>query len=297
MIGQNDLRKHTQEIDMSVTFTPKANQAEIQICGEVNQATALLLREALREAREYWHYDHLVLQINSPGGELLALKALMHEARWWRQRGGTLATEALLQAGSAAALALSLGDVGHRSVQPYTELLYHHTRLLAAGEFHLTAHHAEAAQRRLRQVDHELLHTLVGHIADGFGGVEALARAGVERCRKLSASADVVAQALGRAAGLCGQGRRTSKDPASLMLKRMESVYQKVLAKHSPEPMIGLLADIFERDAPMPVDVAWGLLLIDAVDTVEALQPANRLQNQAKEVAQERSASTHRLAA
>lgn len=282
---------------MSMSFTPKANQAEIQICGEVNQATALLLREALREAREYWHYDHLVLQINSPGGELLALKALMHEARWWRQRGGTLATEALLQAGSAAAIALSLGDVGHRSVQPYTELLYHHTRFLAAGEFHLTAHHAEAAQRRLRQVDHELLQTLVEHIADGLGGIETLARSGIERCQRLSEGADAVAQALGRAAGLCGHGRRGSKDPASLMLKRMESVYQKVLAKRSLEPMIGLLADIFERDAPMPVDVAWGLLLIDAVETVETLQPTSWLQNQAQAVAPERSASTHRLSA
>jgi ATP-dependent protease ClpP protease subunit len=285
------------ENGMSVKFTPKSNEAQIQVCGEINQDTALLVHEYVREAAEHGNYEHLVLQINSPGGELRALRAIMHEMRWWRQRGGTLATETLMQAASAAALMLSLGDVGKRSAQPYTELLYHHSRFMAGQQYALTANNAEVAQQRLRQVDREFLHTLVKHIASAFGGIEALAQAGLARCQCLQANAASVAQGLGLAAGLGAANHRGAKKSTPLMLKRIENSYEKALKSRSPEPVATLLAEEFDRDAPMPVDVAWCLMLVDAVEMVDVLQPENTQQRKLTETLSERGSGAMRLAA
>lgn len=264
---------------MNVKFTPKAKEGHILLSGEFTQASALALRDAIREAREYWHYDRLTLQINSPGGELLALKAIMHEIRLWRSDRRKFATEALMKSGSAAALALSMGDVGNRRVQPYTELLYHHTRMMADGQFALTAHHAEEARQQLRQADLDLLRTLVSHIAAGYGGMAPMARAGLLRCQWAQQHAESIGAALGRDSGLCIPGRSAGKKPTPMVPRQIERAYQKAATANSSEPVIELLATLFDRDSRMPVDVAWVLLLIDEVDSVHSLQPDHKVQS------------------
>jgi ATP-dependent protease ClpP protease subunit len=256
-----------------VMFTPKAEEGYLCLNGAFTQAAILELRDAIQEAADYWRYDHLVLEINSPGGELLALKALMHEARQWRLRGGTFKTVGLMQVASAAAITLSLGDMGTRTVHPYTHLLYHHARVSGEGRYTLTAIDAEASQKKLRQADRQMMSTLVQHIAMGLGGVATMAHIGLSRCEWLRQHAAAIANELGDTEGLCANFRQGPKQPTPLVLKQMERAYQKAADQNQADPMIEILAAIFERDERMPLDMAWGLLLIDNVAGAVHLQP------------------------
>lgn len=255
-----------------VIFTPKAEEGYLCLNGAFTQPAILELRDAIQEAADYWRYEHLVLEINSPGGELLALKALMHEARQWRQRGGTFKTVGLMQVASAAAITLSLGDMGTRTVHPYTLLLYHQARV--NGEVgQMTAMVAELRQKKLRQADQYIMSTLVQHIADGLGGVANMARMGQARCEWLRQHAAAIASELGDSEGLCANIRPGPRQPTPLVLKQMERAYQKAADQNQADPMIDMLAGIFERDERMPLDMAWGLLLIDNVAGAMHLQP------------------------
>lgn len=254
---------------MSVEFLPLPTHAILRLRGELRQDTALDLRAAMHQAGNYWHYDRLIVEINSPGGELLALRALVHEMHWWRSRGGQIETAAQMQAGSAAAVLLSLGDVGRREVRPHTELVYHHTRIMTQGTQALTAQHAGATARHLQMADMSLLQQLAEHIVQGHGDLFAMAKAGLARCQRLQAQAAEIGSALVLEAGY---GNSAGKS-ASLLLRQLIRTYQKTLKQGDARPYTELLASIFDRDSRMPVDLAWSLLLVDAVEGIEALQP------------------------
>jgi ATP-dependent protease ClpP protease subunit len=257
---------------MPIEFLPLPTHAILRVRGELLQDTALDLCAAIHQASTYWHYDRLVLEINSPGGELLALRALVHEMNWWRGQRGRVETAGQMQAGSAAALLLSLGDVGRRVVCPHTELVFHHTRVMTQGAQALTAQHAGAAARRLEQADVTLLRQLTEHIVQGHGDIATMARTGLARCQQLQSKAAQISAALGADAGF---GSTPAKS-ASLLLRQLTRTFEKTLKLDDARPYTELLASIFARDSRMPVDVAWGLLLVDSVHGVQELQPGVR---------------------
>lgn len=258
---------------MSITVEHRPHEALLRLHGPVTQDALLTLRQHLEQARSYWQYSRVVLEINSPGGELLALRALATEIERWRKHG-QFATTGYMSVASAAALALSLGDIGERSVECFTHLVYHHTRVMGAGESPLTARHADATAKQLSRADRMLLEDLVDHLVRGLGGERALGEAGLERCRRLQHSAEEIRCAMRNDAGLsasvsAGPGRKIATPK---LLRRIESAYQRAQDHGQVGSFLDLLADLFAQDCRMPVDLAWTLLLIDKVEGVEALQ-------------------------
>lgn len=256
---------------MTVVFTPAENHALVQIAGPLTQTEAIELRRVIREAGQYWKYAELTLELNSPGGELSALAALMHELKWWRGRGGTVKTQALSFAGSAAAFTLSLGTVGQRMASPHSVLLYHHSRLMEGGQ--LTAQHAVNTAVQLQMVDRMLLQQLVAHICDGLGGPNALARAGLTRCEHMLARASEIAEEMWPSAGICRKHERGTRTAVVSKLRVVKRAYDEVASKGAVAPFVELLSKEFERDQPMPADLVWALLLIDEVEDVALLKP------------------------
>lgn len=257
---------------MSIDFTPKENHAVIQLAGSLTQAEALEFRRSIHESAEYWHFKELVFELDSPGGELQALRAVTHELKWWRSRGGSVKTLALGVAGSAAAIALALGNVGQRVSLPHSVLLFHHSRLMTDGG-QLTALNAVSAAVQLQVVDRMLLNQLVEHISDGFGGAQALAHAGLTRCKHLIARASEIADQMGPSAGVCRKPERGHRATVAAQLKGLVRAFEDVGRKGVVTPFVELLAKEFERDQPMFVDFAWAVLLIDQVDSVALLKP------------------------
>jgi ATP-dependent protease ClpP protease subunit len=268
---------------MSIAMECRPDDALLTLHGPVAQDSALALRQHLDQARGYWHYKRVVLEINSPGGELLALRAMAHDIHRWREQGGEFITEGRMAVASAAALALSLGDVGQRTVQPHTQLVYHHTRVQGNGDAPLTAEHAVAAAQQLNRADQGLLDALVNHLVAGFGGEQALGEAGLERCRRVQAHQGNIHKALGHESGLVtlAASRRNSKIGPPKLLRQMESSFQQALEKERTTAFRELLSALFAQDRRMPVDVAWALLLVDVVEGIPALQPRDPLAHSA----------------
>lgn len=257
---------------MSIDFTPKENHAVIQLAGPLTQAEALEFRRSIHEAAEYWQFKELVFELDSPGGELQALRGVTHELKCWRSQGGTVKTLALGVAGSAAAIALALGNVGQRVSLPHSVLLFHHSRLVTDGG-QLTARNAVSAAVQLQVVDRMLLSQLAEHISDGFGGAQALAHAGLTRCEHLIARAAEIADEMGPSAGVCRKPERGHRATVAAQLKGLVRAFEDVGRKGVVTPFVEMLAKEFERDQPMPVDFAWAAMLIDQVDSVALLNP------------------------
>lgn len=257
---------------MTIAMQCRPDDALLTLHGPVTQDCALALRQNLDQAHGYWRYTRVALEINSPGGELLALRAMAHEMQRWRQQGGVFITQGRMAVASAAALALSLGDVGQRTVQPHTHLVYHHTRVLGSGDAPLTAEHAVAAARQLNQADEGLLDVLVAHLVKGFGGERALGEAGLDRCRRVQAQQVAIHKALGHESGLVAVAGRSLKAGLPKLILQMEKAFEQAVEKSSIRAFRQLLSQLFTQDNRMPVDVAWVLLLVDVVEGVPSLQ-------------------------
>jgi ATP-dependent protease ClpP protease subunit len=261
---------------MTVKFQCGLDSAKVTIDGAFTQDLALEVRLHMQELRKYWHYDHLNIEINSPGGELLALRALLGEMKSWRLNGGTVATTAVMAAGSAAAVLMVMGDVGRRTVQPYSQLLFHHTRIVAQGENVLTAVDADATAQRLKSADVKIVDSIWRHLAQSHGGDRTAAEVGLARCEAIKSNAQSIVEDLEAEASLAvtfvnGQKR----DPQ--WFRAVVAAYEKVVARGNSTAYTGLLAGYFRLDTRMPVELAWVLQLVDGVTGVRGLQPDTKV--------------------
>ena len=261
---------------MTVKFQCNLDSAKVTIEGAFTQDLALEVRLHMQELRKYWHYDHLNIEINSPGGELLALKALLGEMKSWRANGGTVTTTAVMAAGSAAALLMVMGDVGRRTVQPYSQLLFHHTRIVAKGENILTAVDADATAQRLKSADVKIVDAIWRHLVQSHGGDGTVAQVGLARCEALKSNAGSIVEDLEAEASLSvtfGNGKK--RDPQ--WFRAVVAAYEKVVSCGNSAAYTDLLAGYFRLDTRMPVELAWVLQLIDGVTGVRGLQPDTKV--------------------
>ena len=100
----------------------------VRLKGEVTPESILELCSAIDAAVYYYHFRHIKIEICSPGGELLALQHYLSKLAEWRNLGVIVETVAIMSVASAAAIILSLGDVGYRSAYPVAKLVYHNGR-------------------------------------------------------------------------------------------------------------------------------------------------------------------------
>lgn len=107
----------------------KADRYEVEFSKEVSYESITELCNQIDLAVDYYQYKHVVIKINSPGGELQALKKFLWHLKKWRNKVVRFETVGELTVASAAAFMLSLGDYGYRYCYPHTRLLFHYARL------------------------------------------------------------------------------------------------------------------------------------------------------------------------
>lgn len=260
---------------MSIESYFGPDSARLTMAGPLTQSMVLDMRRQFRVALEYYMHDHIEIEINSPGGDANALKALAAEMRWLRSHNCVIGTTAMIEAGSAAALTLALGDVGLRSVQQYTNLLFHHARVMQQGEHAMTAIHANAAASQLQRLDVQVIDMVVGHLANSRGGLHAVAMVGLDRCQTLQREAAKILQELGPEASISANlVQKTRGDGNSgAWFKSTIVAYQRVLKSSHPKAFSNLLAALFALDSRMPLEMAWCLQLIDGVEGSSVLKP------------------------
>lgn len=143
------------------------DKAIICFSQQVDSTSILTLCEEIDTAVDYYDYKKIQIKIESPGGAIDALQFYVDKLRQWRRRGIRFETMALMQSCSAAALMLSLGDLGQRRAVPSANLLYHNARIFDTRR-PLTSDHLGELERRLSQIDDKILLELLRHLYSGL---------------------------------------------------------------------------------------------------------------------------------
>lgn len=250
---------------LPLTMRYLGDEGKLEINSEITEGLALGIETALGQFFTYYQYPRVTLRINSPGGSLLGLTHILQSVEQWRAAGQEVRTEATFLAASAGALLLALGEVGSRTVQRHTTLLFHHTRV-GGSRAAITAGSADQLAEILRKKDLGLLQRLVTHVADGFGGVGVFAQEGVARCDLLKQQSAAFHEGL----------NISSESRSTRWIQSISSIHLDCAAHNSIAAYQRYLKKRLEFDTPMDIREAYALNLIDRVYGVPELVAAAR---------------------
>lgn len=143
------------------------DRALIRLVGPVTVSSVIRLCDQVDMALTYYQYPRVELQFASPGGDAAALNYFLSRLAEWRlPPAAEIRTLALTEASSAAAIMLSLGDIGHRTAYSSSRLVYHHARAMLAEATPVTRSTMEEWGKSLGAADNRMLDTMVSHIWD-----------------------------------------------------------------------------------------------------------------------------------
>ena len=110
---------------MNIQYKP--DRAVVPVTGVIDEAMMLQLVAAIRQLHQEYFYTHIELEVNSPGGQAMALAYCVSAMDALRAQGVRFTTRALMAVSSAGANLVSLGDV--REAQRGALFVYHQTRV------------------------------------------------------------------------------------------------------------------------------------------------------------------------
>lgn len=237
-----------------VSIDIRDDSCELMLSGRITPALALNMDGAFKRSFGYYRYAHLTIKIESPGGDITALRHIVECMRDWRSRGYRISTQGCFTVASAGALLLALGDVGNRSVYPYTDLLFHGARA-TSGASTLTAAEAFMMTEALKTHDEAIIMLIVEHIVLGFGGANHLRKEGMARCDHLLRELQD-----GR-----GELRINSAAKSAPWLEALSILYSRDMVDKGLLALTHHLEQRLHQDRPMDVWEAYCLCLLDWV--------------------------------
>lgn len=247
------------------------NAGQVHLHGELTTMMAMEVSRALANFFGYYCYPSVSLHLHSPGGDFQALQHLIEAIARWRRDGRKIETESTFEAISAAAVLLSLGDVGFRRVGERTTLLFHTSRLLDR-ERPLTSVDAQRVAGLMDVSDQLMISQMSDHILSGLGGISAMAAEGRARCDLLrhlclkGSSMSVTTTAPKK--GLSQEIRSATR-----MWSALDSTYRACARRSSVEPLLRFLHTRLIEDKIMHPLEAYALCLIDSIEDFAALPP------------------------
>ena len=240
----------------------KVDRAIVTIATVITDESMIgLVHEIDRLSAEYF-YDTIELQVSSPGGTVHALNYYLEAIQRFRQKGLTIHTRALTQAGSAAAAILSLGN-GPREAGSSSIISYHCARV--TSENPLTARIAGELERALRQSDRSMTWRIAARAFEGHGPERAPAECARLQERGLDAFSDTDWRILGQLAGREFRARsmREEEDRKKCLAAVRGRVADDCEGHTDAAGFFELYHELFDIDAPMTGALACELRLID----------------------------------
>jgi ATP-dependent protease ClpP protease subunit len=150
-----------------------ANPSMCPLLDEVTAGSILSLCNNIDQAVYYFQYRHITIEICSPGGSVSALEHFFNKQIGWRKRNVIFETVATISTASAAAMMLSLGDVGHRKAYSTASLHYHYSRIQTSGEV-FTKVALDQRSASLSKIDDKFISELVRHVYDNKAARELI---------------------------------------------------------------------------------------------------------------------------
>ena len=149
------------------SLVTQRDEMRIIYSGDISARAAQSLQQTIPHLVNYYEYERVTWVWESDGGEAAGAQAIWGLMQQLRLQGVRQCCLSDHKAMSAAAVLLTLGDWGERTVTPNTQLLYHYARLLAPGGAPIDQQGAARIMRRLNNVDKALLDTIVNHVSNG----------------------------------------------------------------------------------------------------------------------------------
>jgi ATP-dependent protease ClpP protease subunit len=233
----------------------------LEVNTDISEASAIEIEKHLERFFSYYHYESVTLKINSPGGAVIGLEHILECIDRWRALGRSVNTEAMFRASSAAALLMSLGEVGSRTAHRNSTLLYHHARI-GSAQYTLTSGAADKLATTLKLVDQGMTQRLVAHCEKGFSADDGLANEGARRCQMLREQGPEIAQDL---------GVLDLRSPLK-WLTPVARMWTECRTRNALTPYTKHLVARFEEDTSMDLREAWALGLLDQVMGVARLK-------------------------
>ena len=135
----------------------KSDRAVVTVSGVIDEPMMMQLATSIQQLHHDCYYNHIELEISSPGGLVRALDYCVEVMVRLRSRGVTFTTRALMSASSAAANLVSLGD--RRETSRTSTFLYHKAR--AQGVDQVTAQSAREILSEVDRIDDHYLDQMV----------------------------------------------------------------------------------------------------------------------------------------
>ena len=165
---------HRVAADFEVTHHGRRDRGIVRLIGSITSTSIFEVVDRM-DALVADHYNEIVLELNSPGGEVTPLSRFLWSMRNLRKQNIRLITQAYDNVGSAAAIMLSAGDV--RLASNECRLLYHSGRIENAQD--ITAAGARHLEQVLRSNDTLVAEWLMKYT--GWNEVAILAELQTER--------------------------------------------------------------------------------------------------------------------
>ena len=249
----------------------KSHHAVVTISGDIDEPMMLQLATSLQQLHHGCYYNHIELEISSPGGQVKALDYCVEVMERLRSQGVTFTTRALMSASSAAANLVSLGD--RRETSRTATLLYHKAR--AQGVDQVTA---QSAREILTEVDRIDEHYLGRLVEQARKQAEEQARRPVVKrpnlyVRDFSNSDWSVVKHLLIGAGVVQARHDGGKQNPRAQLERLRKHMSACLADDNDQMLKQLYKRLFELDQAISAALALELWLVDCfVDTNSGLE-------------------------
>ena len=237
----------------------KSHHAVVTVSGIIDEPMMLQLATSLQQLHHGCYYNHIELEISSPGGLVKALDYCVEVMERLRSQGITFTTRALMSASSAAANLVSLGD--RRETSRTATFLYHKAR--AHGVDQVTAQSAREILTEVDRIDEHYLDRLV----------QQARRSGIVRpvltVKDFPDSDWPIMNHLLIGAGIVqllpGGGKQHSR---RAQLQRLRKHMSACLAKDNGQMLKQLYKRLFEIDRAISAALALELRLVDRfVDT------------------------------
>ena len=244
----------------------KSDRAVVTLSGVIDEPMMLQLATSLQQLHHGCYYNHIELEISSPGGLVKALDYCVEEMERLRSQGVTFTTRALMSASSAAANLVSLGD--RRETSRTATFLYHKSR--AQGVDSVTAQSAREILTEVDRIDDHYLYRLVQQ-AQRFQAVrQALT------VRDFSDSDWSIVNHLLIGAGIMQALPEGGKQHSRrAQLQRLRKHMSACLAKDKGQMLKRLYKRLFEFDRAISAALALELRLVDHfVDTDSQHRPS-----------------------
>jgi ATP-dependent protease ClpP protease subunit len=139
--------------------------AVLSFHGEVNVESILRLTDLGRMAVSYYQAKTLELEIDSLGGDCRALDHFLDFREELSESGVRLITTGLTQACSAAAMMLTIGDVGFRRARKSCRLLFHCSRMSVPQQAVYTAEVLVQYVEMMKSIDTQYIDRVVAQVA------------------------------------------------------------------------------------------------------------------------------------